>query len=116
MKAMELNKQAETYFLNKDYKNAAKTYKEALKYNPSEPAFYENIGNSHMKIGDQILAQKYLKKAIDSFNTRKGKAEYLYGLSKLLSGEDKEGCYYIALSYNDYKYQLAYSVYNRLCN
>ena len=69
-----------------------------------------------MKIGDQIKAQKYLKKAIDSFNTKKGKSEYLYGLSKLLSGEDKEGCYYIALSHNEYKYQLAFSVYKRFCN
>ena len=116
MKAMELNDQAETYFSNKDFENAAITFEEALKYNPSEPAFYENTGNSYMKIGDQIKAQKYLKKAIDSFNTKKGKSEYLYGLSKLLSGEDKEGCYYIALSHNEYKYQLAFSVYKRFCN
>ena len=116
MKAMELNDQAENYFSNKDFENAAKTFEKALKYNPSEPAFYENTGNSYMKIGDQIKAQKYLKKAIDSFNTKKGKSEYLYGLSKLLSGEDKEGCYYIALSHNEYKYKLAFSVYKRFCN
>lgn len=116
MKAMELNDKAETYFSNKDFKNAAITYEEALKFNPSEPAFYENTGNSYMKIGDQTKAQKYLKKAIDSFNTKKGKSEYLYGLSKLLSGEDKEGCYYLALSHNEYKYQLALSVYKRFCN
>ena len=111
MKAMELNDKAETYFSNNDFENAAKTFQEAIKYNPSEPAFYENTGNSYMKIGDQIKAQKYLKKAIDSFNTKKGKSEYLYGLSKLLSGEDKGSCYYIALSHNEYKYKLAFSVY-----
>ena len=116
IEAMELNQKAETYFLNKEYLNAAKTYEEAIQLNPSEPAFYENTGNSYMKIGDQIKAQKYLKKAIDSFNTKKGKSEYLYGLSKLLSGEDKEGCYYLALSHNEYKYNLAFSVYKRFCN
>ena len=94
----------------------SKTFEDAIKYNPSEPAFYENAGNSYMKIGDQILAQKYLKKAIDSFNTKKGKSEYLYGLSKLLSSEKREGCYYLALSHNDFKYDLAYSVYQKFCN
>ena len=69
---MDINKEAETQFLNKDYEKAAKNYLRALEYNPSEPAFYENAGNSYMKIGDQVLAQKYLKKAIDSFNTKKG--------------------------------------------
>ena len=115
-KANEINKEAEAYFSNKDYENAAKLFEEALKYNPSEPAFYENAGNSYMKIGDQILAQKFLKKAIDSFNTKKGKSEYLYGLSKLLSNEKREGCYYLALSHNEFKYNLAYSVYQKFCN
>ena len=115
-KAIDINKEAETYFLNEDYLNAAKKYEEAIGFNPSEPAFYENVGNSYMKIGDQILAQKFLKKAIDSFNTKKGKSEYLYGLSKLLSNEKREGCYYLAKSHNDYKYKLAYSVYQKFCN
>ena len=115
MQAMDLNEEAETYFLNSDFQNAAYKYEEAIKYNPSEPAFYENAGNSYMKIGDQITAQKYLKKAIDSFNTKKGKSEYLFGLSKLLNGENKEGCYYLALSHNNYKYKLAYSVYKKFC-
>jgi len=115
-KAIEINKEAEAYFSNKDFENAAKSFEEALKYNPSEPAFYENAGNSYMKIGDQVLAQKYLKKAIDSFNTKKGKSEYLYGLSKLLSNEKREGCYYLALSHNEFKYNLAYSVYQKFCN
>ena len=115
-KALEINKEAEEYFSNKDFKNAAKSFEEAIKYNPSEPAFYENAGNSYMKIGDQVLAQKYLKKAIDSFNTKKGKSEYLYGLSKLLSNEKREGCYYLALSHNEFKYNLAYSVYQKFCN
>ena len=115
-KAMEINEEAEAYFSNQDFENAAKSFEDAIKYNPSEPAFYENAGNSYMKIGDQILAQKYLKKAIDSFNTKKGKSEYLYGLSKLLSNEKREGCYYLTLSHNDFKYDLAYSVYQKFCN
>ncbi len=114
-KAMEINKEAEANFDNQDFENAAKLFEEALKYNPSEPAFYENAGNSYMKIGDQVLAQKYLKKSIDSFNTKKGKSEYLYGLSKLLSNEKREGCYYLALSHNIFKYELAYSVYQKFC-
>lgn len=116
MKAMELDQKAEVFFSNQDFLNAAKTYEEALSFNPSEPAFYENAGNSYMKIGDQENAQKFLKKAIDSFNTKKGKSEYLYGLSKLLSYEKKEGCYYLAISHNEYKYKLAFSVYQKLCN
>ena len=116
MKAMDLNEKAETFFSNEDYLNAAQTFEKAIEFNPSEPAFYENVGNSYMKIGDQILAQKFLKKAIDSFNTKKGKSEYLYGLSKLLSNEKREGCYYLAKSHNDYKYKLAYSVYQKFCN
>lgn len=116
LKALEINESAENYFSNQDFENAAKSFEEALKYNPSEPAFYENAGNSYMKVGDQVLAQKYLKKAIDSFNTKKGKSEYLFGLSKLLSGEDREGCYYLALSHNNFKYDLAYSVYQKFCN
>lgn len=115
-KAIEINKEAEAFFSNKEFENAAKSFEEAIKYNPSEPAFYENAGNSYMKIGDQVLAQKYLKKAIDSFNTKKGKSEYLYGLSKLLSDEKREGCYYLALSHNEFKYNLAYSVYQKFCN
>lgn len=116
MKAMDLNEKAEIFFSNEDYLNAAQTFEKAIEFNPSEPAFYENVGNSYMKIGDQILAQKFLKKAIDSFNTKKGKSEYLYGLSKLLSNEKREGCYYLAKSHNDYKYKLAYSVYQKFCN
>ena len=116
MAAMELNKKAENLFLNQDYENAALTYEEALKLNPSEPAFYENIGNSYLKIGNQKKAQIFLKKAIDSFNTKKGKSEYLYGLSKLLSGEDREGCYYLAKSHNEFKYSLSFSVYQKFCN
>ena len=69
-----------------------------------------------MKIGDQSKAQVYLKKAFDSFNTKKGKSEYLFGLSKLLSNEKREGCYYLAISHNEYKYELAYPVYQRFCN
>jgi len=115
-KAMEINEEAEAYFSNQDFENAAKSFEDAIKHNPSEPAFYENAGNSYMKVGDQVLAQKYLKKAIDSFNTKKGKSEYLFGLSKLLSGEEREGCYYLALSHNNFKYNLAYSVYQKFCN
>lgn len=114
-KARDLNEKAEIFFFNEDYLNAAKTFEKAIEFNPSEPAFYENAGNSYMKTGDQINAQKFLKKAIDSFNTKKGKSEYLYGLSKLLSKEKKEGCYYLAKSHNDYRYKLAFSVYKRFC-
>ena len=115
-KAMEINKEAEADFSKKNYLSAAKKFEKAINFNPSESAFYENAGNSYMKVGDQILAQKYLKKAIDSFNTKKGKSEYLYGLSKLLSKEKKEGCYYLALSHNNFKYNLAYPVYKKFCN
>ena len=115
IKAMEINKEAEADFSKKDYLNAAKKFEKAINFNPSESAFYENAGNSYMKIGDQKNAQKYLKKAIDSFNTKKGKSEYLYGLSKLLSGENREGCYYLAISHNNFKYNLAYSVYQKFC-
>ena len=115
LRAIDINKKAEAYFRNQEYLNAAEAFEEALKYNPSEPAFYENAGNSYMKIGDQILAQKFLKKAIDSFNTKKGKSEYLYGLSKLLSNEKREGCYYLAIAHNNFKYNLAYSVYKKFC-
>lgn len=115
MNAMDLNEKAETFFSNEDYLNAAQTFEKAIEFNPSEPAFYENTGNSYMKIGHQIKAQRFLKKAIDSFNTNNGKSEYLYGLSKLLSGEDQEGCYYLAKSHNDYRYKLAFSVYKRFC-
>ena len=59
MAAMELNKKAENLFIKQDYENAAKTYEEALKFNPSEPAFYENVGNSYMKMGNQKKASKY---------------------------------------------------------
>ena len=115
-KAMDLNKKAEEFFLNNEYQNAIGAYEKAIRYNPSEPAFYENLGNLYMKTGDQIKAQKFLKKAIDSFNTKKGKSEYLFGLSKLLSGEDREGCFYLGLSHNKYKYNLALSVYKKFCN
>ncbi|MFL2603708.1 MAG: tetratricopeptide repeat protein [Flavobacteriaceae bacterium] len=115
IKAMEINKEAEADFSKKDYLNAAKKFEKAINFNPSESAFYENAGNSYMKIGDQKNAQKYLKKAIDSFNTKKGKSEYLYGLSKLLSGDNREGCYYLAISHNNFKYNLAYSVYQKFC-
>ena len=35
-----------------------KTFEKAIEFNPSEPAFYENVGNSYMKIGDQINSSK----------------------------------------------------------
>ena len=116
LKAIDLNKKAETFFEQGDFQKAVKTFEEALSYNPSEPAFYQNIWNCYMKFGDQKKAQFFLKTSIDSFNTKKGKSEYLFGLSKLLSGEDQEGCRYIAKSHNEYRYKLAYSVYQKFCN
>ena len=36
--------------------------------------------------------------------------------SSPLNNEKREGCYYLAKSHNDYKYKLAYSVYQKFCN
>ena len=115
LKAMDLNKKAESFFLENNFQKAAQTYIEAISKNPSEPAFYENAGNSYLKMGDHKNAQIYLQKAIDSFNTKTGKPEYLYGLSKMQEGNMNLGCNFLAISYNTYKYNLSLKVYQKFC-
>ena len=58
---------------------------------------------------------KYIKhkkiKMIDQLPPSKKNFIYHAG-TKLLNGENKEGCYYLALSHNNYKYKLnLYEIY-----
>lgn len=115
IKAINTGIIADSLFNNKQFKAASKKYLEAIKLNPSEPAYYQNAGNSFLQISELDYADYYLKKSIDSFNDRKGKSEYLYSISLLEQKNPKLACKYLRISYNDFKYKDALYLYNNFC-
>ena len=115
IKAINTGIIADSLFNNKQFKAASKKYLEAIKFNPSEPAFYQNAGNSFLQISEFDYADYYLKKSIDSFNDLTGKSEYLYSLSLLEQKNKLLGCQYAKESYNKFKYKDALFLYNSFC-
>ena len=115
VKAFNIGLLADSLFENKRYQDASKKYIEAIKLNPSEPAFYQNAGNSFLQLSELKNADLYLKISIDSFNDNTGKSEYLYAISLLEQKNPKLACKYLRISYNDFKYKDALYLYNNFC-
>lgn len=114
--AIKLAKEGDSLFNKNMFNNSAKKYIEAIKYNPSEPAFYQNAGNAFLQLSDHKIADYYLLKSIDSLNDQTGKSEYLYGISLLEQKNNEKACNYINLSFKKYNYKEARYLYNRFCN
>ena len=76
-KSLEIEQQAQSMFLNENYFQAAKLYKEAYELNPIEYTFYENAALSNFRFGYYERAIPELTKVIDSLNPLTGKSEFI---------------------------------------
>ena len=115
-KAITLGLEGDHLFESKRFKEASLKYIEAIKYNPSEPAFYQNAGNSLLQISELDQADFYLKKSIDEFNDEKGKSEYLYAISQLERGEKENGCEFAKKAIQNFGNKEASFLYKNFCN
>ena len=89
---------AEKYFKNKEFEKAAKSYKKAYGFNPTEVSYYENSANAYMQLGEDETAIQILKEVISKLNPKTGKAEYLLAIIYLGQEDYVFGCKYLTKS------------------
>ena len=97
-KGEELAKEALLFYNNGEYKKASKLYIEASNYNPFEYSYFENAATSFYILHEFGNSMLYSGRVIDKFNPGTGKSEYIHGISKISTGDNKGGCKYINLS------------------
>jgi len=115
-KAIALGLEGDYLFESERFKEASLKYIEAIKYYPSEPAFYQNAGNSFLQISELDQADFYLKKSINEFNDETGKSEYLYAISLLERGEKEDGCEFTKIAHQNFGNKEARFLYENFCN
>ena len=94
-KGVILSYEAEKYYNQNDFINAAELFLEASQYNPLEIAYLENAANSYMKINEDKKAIAILEKLLIELNPKTGKTEYLLGIIYLDLDQEKLGCDYL---------------------
>ena len=99
-KVNSIDREANKYFIEKDYLNAISKWKEASILTPDEDAYYLNIASSLLKIKEGAKAIKYLNK-IDSLEIKSnsGKYEFLKGLYFLGKKNSFKSCEFFKKSY-----------------
>lgn len=99
-KVNSIDREANKYFIEKDYLNAISNWKEASILIPDEDAYYLNIASSLLKIKEGGEAIKYLNK-IDSLEIKSnsGKYEFLKGLYFLGEKNAFKACEFFKKSY-----------------
>ena len=95
LKGHVLSNNAEKYYHQKDYLNAAILFLEANQYNPIEVAYLENAANSYMKANENKKAITILEKILTELNPKTGKSEYLLGIIYLDIDQSNLGCNYL---------------------
>ena len=100
-KVNSVDREANMYFIEKDYLNAISKWKEASILIPYEEAYYLNIASSLLKLKEGAEAIKYLNK-IDSLEIKsnKGKYEFLKGLYYLGRFNSLKSCEFFKKSAN----------------
>ena len=91
-----------TEFNKGDYDKAFYFFKEAIKLNTVDYSFYENAGMSLIKAKKHSESLFYLRKVIEDFNPKTGKAEYGLGIALNALENKEKGCEYFqaAMKFN----------------
>jgi len=106
---------AEDYFKRKEYDKAVNNYLEAIKLDPYEFSYHENLALSYQKLGDKKNAYKHFDIVIDSLNPRTGKSEFYKAVNLLEDKELDKGCYLLKKSLK-YGFSGAKNVSDEFCN
>lgn len=103
------------FFDNKEFENALADFIKAADINPYELAYYENIANSYMQLGNDQQALDVLNELIELKNSKTDKALYLRGLILYGMGEIKMACDDLSIL-NQSGYLGRNNLYSSLCN
>lgn len=113
-KSLEIEQEATSMFLNENYFEAAKLYKDAYELNPIEYSFYENAALSNYKFGYYEKAIPELNKVIDSLNPLTGKAEFILAQVYYNLEDYKQACEYIRKS-SKYNFENSFRFIGEYC-
>lgn len=78
-----------------DYEKAFDYFKKAIELNTVDYSFYENAGMTLIKAKKYSESIFYLRKVIEDFNPKTGKAEYGLGVALNFLEDKKKGCEYL---------------------
>ena len=106
---------AKDYFESKEYDKAVNNYLEAIKLDPYEFSYHENLALSYQKLGDKKNAYKHFDIVIDSLNPKTGKSEFYKAVNLLKDKELDKGCYLLKKSLK-YGFSAAKNVSDGFCN
>ena len=91
-KANTFSKQAQQFFINNDFTQAARTYEEAISYDPYEYSYYENASISYYSLQDYDNSLLRINEVIYKMNPLDGKCEYIKGLIYVQLGLIEDAC------------------------
>ncbi len=114
-KALASSVIAEDYFKREEYDKAVNDYLKAIKLDPYEYSYHENLAFSYQKLGDTKNAYKHFNIVIDSLNPKTGKSEFYKAVNLLKDKELEEGCYLLKKSFK-YGFSAAKNVSDEFCN
>lgn len=114
-KSLEIEEEAKTMFLNGNYLQAAKLYKQAYELNPIEYSFYENAGLSNFNFGYYEKSIPELTQVIDSLNPLTGKAEFILAQVYFNLEDYKKACEYIRRS-SKFNFENSFRLIGEYCN
>ena len=82
LKAEEFKKQADIYFINKEYRSAIRIYKQATELNPSDYVSYFRLAQAYQMLNDNDNAAIYFEQAVKINPSFKAADNALYDIRK----------------------------------
>ncbi len=113
-KGLEFSRKASSYYNNNEFNEAKSLYIKAIKEDPMEYTYYENIAASFYQLKEYGNSMLYSSKVITRFNPGTGKSEYIHGISKIALGDLKGGCEFVSKAIR-LKYKEAEGTYKQFC-
>ena len=114
-KGVELARKAASYYNIGQYSEAKSLYALAIKEDPMEYSYHENLASSFYQLKEYGNAMLYSSKVIGRFNPGTGKSEYIHGISKIATGDLKGGCEFISKAI-DLNFIEAEATYKQFCS
>ena len=113
-KGLEFSRKASSYYNNNEFNEAKSVYLKAIKEDPMEYTYYENVAASFYQLKEYGNSMLYSSKVITRFNPGTGKSEYIHGISKIALGDLKGGCEFVSKAIR-LKYKEAEGTYKQFC-
>ena len=106
--------EAQQYFKDEDYANAALNFEKSLEYNPNQYSSYENAALAYLNLKKYDKGIVFYERLIDKFPKISAKSKYYYAFFLSETGDTKKACQYLSQSIKE-NYSPSFLLHKNIC-